>query len=58
MDKSTNVAVLAILIIFVRYQYLKSFQEDLLLCKPLSTNKSGADIFKLIEEFFTVSSIQ
>ena len=41
----------------MRYQYLESFQEDLLLCKPLPTNKSGAEIFKLIDEIFTVSGI-
>ena len=49
MDESTDVAGLAILIVFVRYQYLESFQEDLLLYKPLPTNTSGADIFKLID---------
>jgi hypothetical protein len=32
-------------------------QEDLLLCKPLPTNTSGAEIFRLIDEFFTVSGI-
>ena len=41
----------------MRNQYLQSFQEDLLLCKPLPTNKSGAEIFKLIDEIFTVSGI-
>jgi len=51
------VAGLAILIVFVRYQYLEYFQEDLLLCKTLPTNTSDAEIFKLINEFFAVSSI-
>ena len=41
----------------MRYQYLESFQEDLLLCKPLPTNTSGAEIFKLIDEVFTMSGI-
>jgi len=57
MDESKDVAGLAILIVFVRYQYLESVQEDLLLCKPLPTNTSGAEIFKIIDEFFTVSDI-
>jgi len=52
MDESMDVAGLEILIVFVRYQYLESFQEDLLLCKPLPTNTSGAEIFKLIDEIF------
>ncbi|XP_072394918.1 zinc finger BED domain-containing protein 5-like [Diabrotica undecimpunctata] len=43
-DESTDVAVLTILIAFVRYQHLESFQEDLLSCKPLTTNTSGAEI--------------
>ena len=51
MDESTDVAGLAILIVFVRYQCLESFQEDLILCKPLPTGTSGAEIFKLIDEF-------
>ena len=57
VDESTDVAGLAILIVFVRSQYLKSFHEDLLLCKSLPTNTSGAEIFKLIDEIFTVSCI-
>ena len=57
MDETTDVAGLTILIVFVHYQYLESFQEDLPLWKPLPTNTSGAEIFKLIDEFFTMSSI-
>ena len=57
MDESTDVAGLAILIVFVRYQYLESFQEDLLLCKSLPTTTTSAEIFKLIDEFFIVNGI-
>ena len=57
MDESMDVSGLAILIVFVRYQYVESVQEDLLLCKALPTNTSGAEIFKSIDEFFTVSDI-
>ena len=57
MDESVDVAGLAILIVFVHYQYLESFQEDLLLCKPVPANTSGTEIFKLIDEFFTVHGI-
>ena len=56
MDEATDVAGLAILIVFVRNKYLES-KEDLLLCKPLPTNTNGAEIFKLIDAFFTVSGI-
>ena len=57
IDESTSVAGLAILIVFVRYQYLESFQEDLFLCKSLPTTTTSAEIFKLIDEFFTVNGI-
>ena len=49
MGESTDVAGLAILIGFVRYQYFEFFQEDLPLCKPLPTNTSGDKIFKSID---------
>ena len=45
MDESTDVAGIAVLVIFVRYVYLQSYQEDLLLCRPLPTNTSGVEIF-------------
>lgn len=57
MDESTDVAGLAILMVFVRYPYLDSFQEDLLLCKPLPTTTSGTEIFKLVDTFFSENSI-
>ncbi|XP_072377774.1 zinc finger BED domain-containing protein 5-like [Diabrotica undecimpunctata] len=56
IDESTDVAGLAILIAFVRYQH-ESFQEDLLFYKPLTINTTGAKIVKLIESVFTENSI-
>lgn len=55
MDKSTHVAVLEILIVFVHYPYLDSFQEDLLFCKTLPTIAGG--IYKLLDEYFIENSI-
>ncbi|GBL81848.1 Zinc finger BED domain-containing protein 5 [Araneus ventricosus] len=52
MDELTDVAGLAILILIVRYPYLDSFPEYLLLCKLLPTATTGTEIFKLLVEFF------
>ncbi|GBN83817.1 Zinc finger BED domain-containing protein 5 [Araneus ventricosus] len=57
MDESTDVAGLAILMVIVRYPYLDSFHEDLLICKPLPTITSGTEIFKLLDKFFAENSI-
>ena len=45
MDESTDIAGLAVLIVFVRYIYNCKTEEDLLFCKPLETHTKGADIF-------------
>ncbi|XP_050064379.1 zinc finger BED domain-containing protein 5-like [Aphis gossypii] len=45
MDKSTDVAGLAILLVFVRYENIHSFEEDLLFCRPLLSNTTGVQIF-------------
>lgn len=57
MDESTDVSGLAILFVFVRYPYQESFDEDLLLCKPLPTTTTGAEIFMLIDDYFTENSV-
>ena len=41
MDESTNVVGLAILLVFIRYTYNKSIEENLLLCESLQANTSG-----------------
>lgn len=57
IDESTDVAGLAILLAFVRYEYSGCFEEDLLLCKPLPANTTGAEIFRLLDDFFTMNEI-
>ena len=39
--------------VFLPYVYLQSYQEDLLLCRPLPTNTSGGEIFNLLDEFLS-----
>lgn len=41
----------------MRYPYLASIQEDLLLCNPLPTTSIGTEIFKLLDEVFAENSI-
>lgn len=57
MDESTDVAGLAILMVFVRYVYLQSYEEDLLLCRPLPTKTTGCEIFNILDEFFASNEI-
>ncbi len=48
LDESTDVAGLAILLVFVRYPFEESMEEDLFLCTPLETNATREEIFKII----------
>ena len=57
MDESTDVAGLAVLLVFVRYQHLNLLEEDLLLCQPLPTNTTGAEIFKMVDNFFNTHNL-
>ncbi|XP_050058770.1 zinc finger BED domain-containing protein 5-like [Aphis gossypii] len=51
LDESTDVAGLSILLVFVRYIFETSIEEDLLLCTPLYTNTTGEEIFKVIDSY-------
>ena len=57
MDESTDVAGLAILLVFIRYIHDCNVKEDLLLCKPLKTHTTGECIFELIDSFFEEHNI-
>lgn len=57
IDESTDVAGLAILLAFVRYAYSGYFKEDLLLCKPLPGHTTGAEIFRLLDDFLKTNEI-
>uniref|UniRef100_A0A674J7L1 HAT C-terminal dimerisation domain-containing protein n=1 Tax=Terrapene triunguis TaxID=2587831 RepID=A0A674J7L1_9SAUR len=47
LDESTDVANLAILLLFVRYVNEGLVEEDLLFCRPLEEHTTGEDIFNL-----------
>ncbi|XP_050054124.1 zinc finger BED domain-containing protein 5-like [Aphis gossypii] len=57
MDESTDVSGLAVLLVFVRYKYQTSLEEDLLLCQPLSTYTTGYEIFKMLNTFFETEGL-
>jgi len=57
MDESTDIAGLAVLLVFVRYVNMDSFEEDFLFCRPLLSNTSEVQIFGLLDNFFTENEI-
>ncbi|XP_050527868.1 zinc finger BED domain-containing protein 5-like [Daktulosphaira vitifoliae] len=57
LDESTDVAGLAVLMTFVRYELSGSFHEDILFCKPLPSSTSGSVIFFMLDAFFIENSI-
>lgn len=52
LDEFTDVAGLAVLMAFVRYEFLGIFHEDILLCRPLPFSTSGSEIFSMLGAFF------
>jgi len=57
MDESTDIAGLAVLLVFVRCVNMNSFEEDLLFCKPLLSNMTAVQIFRLLDDFLTENQI-
>lgn len=58
LDESTDVAGLSILLVFVRYPFRGSIEEDLFLCAPLETNTTGEEIFKVIDSYMSKYHIE
>uniref|UniRef100_K7FH88 BED-type domain-containing protein n=1 Tax=Pelodiscus sinensis TaxID=13735 RepID=K7FH88_PELSI len=57
LDESTDVAGLAVLLVFVRYDFNSSIEDDLLLCEFLQTNTTGENTFNCINNFVSIVSI-
>lgn len=57
LDESTDVANVAVLLVYVRYIFKNSFQEDILFAKPLKTYTTGEAIFDLINGYFEKNEI-
>lgn len=46
LDESTDISKMTQLLLFVRYIYGGSIQENLLFCRPLEGHTRGKDIYK------------
>ena len=57
LHKSTDVAGLVILLVFVRYFLDKEIKNFLLLCKSLKLCSTGNDIFNVINDFMKANYI-
>ena len=58
LDESADVSGLAVLLVFVRYRFNKSIEEDLLLCESLQSNATGEEIFNCINSFMQKHEIE
>jgi len=52
LDESVDVANLSQLIVFDRYVYNQSIEEDLLFCRQLETTTQATDVMQLVDAFF------
>jgi hypothetical protein len=53
IDESTDVAGLAKPLVFVRYCFEENIQEKFMFCLPLSDRRTGSDVFKAVNDYFT-----
>lgn len=51
LDESTDVAGLAVLLVFVRYPFEMKIEEELLMSEELESYATGDEIFKAIDEY-------
>lgn len=51
LDESTDVAGLAVLLVFVKYPFEKQIDEELLMSEALETYATGEEIFNAIDRF-------
>ena len=58
MDESTDIAGLAVLLVFARYVHNTSIEKDLLMCEYLQEKTTGEDIFNYINNYITKHEIE
>lgn len=52
LDETIDVSKKPQLMVCVQYAGLTDIQEDILFCKPISTNTRGENIFHMVDSFF------
>ncbi|GBL87418.1 Zinc finger BED domain-containing protein 5 [Araneus ventricosus] len=57
VDESADVSDLPILLVIARYFNINEFEENLLLCYPLTKICTGEDIFNAIQDYFCENEI-
>ena len=57
IEESTDIASLANLLAYVRYEYDGELHEDFLFCKPLPSQATAENIFDTLNEFMVSSEI-
>ena len=57
VDESTDVAGLAILLVFVRFVHESAVKEELLLCSSLQGRTTGETIFDLVDSYLSASGL-
>lgn len=55
--ESTDIAILAQLMVFIRYFFNNELNEEFLFCEPLRDRCTGEDIFSAINHFFVTNNV-
>jgi hypothetical protein len=58
IDEATDCSGVAHLIAYVRYVENKTFNEDMLFCKPVKSKETALEIFKIVDDFITEKNIK
>ncbi|KAI4818337.1 hypothetical protein KUCAC02_011681 [Chaenocephalus aceratus] len=58
LDETTDVADLANVMVYVRYEHDGAAQEDFLFCQPLETRTTAEHIFQLLDAFVQENGLE
>uniref|UniRef100_A0A3P9M9N8 HAT C-terminal dimerisation domain-containing protein n=1 Tax=Oryzias latipes TaxID=8090 RepID=A0A3P9M9N8_ORYLA len=57
LDESTDITNAALLLVFVRYRWDSSLQEDILFCGELPTRATAEECFRCMDNYFTENGL-
>ncbi|XP_035229526.1 zinc finger BED domain-containing protein 5-like [Stegodyphus dumicola] len=58
LDETTDITKLAQLLVYVRYVYKESVEEELLFCRPMEDHTTGKDIYCKVDEFLKAEGLE